>query len=141
MVRGVEKTSDSVEAVREREPGFKAESIPPDDAAAVEALAATSIDRLEAHHRQEVIVAGVQLASQRFWANGEEVMIVLCGGWSGNPLGSVARQDIEAVSGGAIESGTDCDSKARRCGVAGVDPGIGSRDSLGTRENVMDRRE
>ena len=114
MVRGVEKTSDSVEAVREREPGFKAESIPPDDAAAVEVLAATSIDRLEAYHGQEVIVAELQLASQRFWANGEEVMIVLCGGWSGNPLGSVARQDNAAAPAGGVESGAESDSKPRR---------------------------
>ncbi len=61
--QGAEKPSDCVEAVREREPGFKAESIPPDDAAAVEALAATSIDRLEAYHGQEVTVAGVRLTS------------------------------------------------------------------------------
>jgi hypothetical protein len=50
MVREVEKTSDSVEAVRERKPTFKAESIPPDGAVAAEAVAATSIDRLEAYH-------------------------------------------------------------------------------------------
>jgi hypothetical protein len=111
MVREVAKMSDCVEAVR---PGFKAESIPPDDAAAVEVLAATSIDRLEAYHGQEVIVAELQLASQRFWANGEEVMIVLCGGWSGNPLGSVARQDNAAAPAGGVESGAESDSKPRR---------------------------
>jgi hypothetical protein len=39
--KGIEKMSDSVEVVHEREPGFKIESIPPDDPAAAEALAAT----------------------------------------------------------------------------------------------------
>jgi DNA polymerase III alpha subunit len=74
--KGVGKPSDCVEAVR-RKPVFKAESIPPDGAVAAEAVAATSIDRLEVHHRQEVTVAGVRLASQRFRANGEASMVLV----------------------------------------------------------------
>jgi hypothetical protein len=74
MVRRVEKTPDCVEAVR---PGFKAESIPPDGAVAAEALAATSIDRLEAYHGQEVIVAELRLALQHFQTDGEESMVLV----------------------------------------------------------------
>jgi hypothetical protein len=118
--KGVGKPSDCVEAVR-RKPVFKAESIPPDGAVAAEAVAATSIDRLEVHHRQEVTVAGVRLASQRFRANGEASMVLV---------------DMEDRAGiyQVLWSRAGGDPGSRRRRSARVDPGAGTRDSKGVRE-------